>query len=685
MSRNWIDDMFQRAQGAVAFLANGVAKPLRKTVNIIGATIVDNPGANRLDITITGAVPSSALPQALGAAAAGAHTLFARDDHVHAHGTQAGGSLHALATTSVDGFFNHHDKAKLDAIDIDQLVMQSAWKQAVRCVVTTNVALTARAPSDDSDDVELESGDRVLLAGQTDKTQNGFWLDQGLSTPMIRPTDFDANDDVILGHTVRVTEGRQYSGSTWYLSSPTEGAPVLGTNALEYTELDVPQLKFDLDSVSAVPMRIAGRNRVVFDATSLTEEGRLVLALALTGHAEGGYLEGFIPAGLLGSDLGDTALARAGDLNADGWDAYDPASDYAFVILHTNGGFLSTGRNLGTRDTTAPTISTAIVELGDPDKLTLVFSEPVLFDLIGPLQGISLTVNTGAACTITGLIGGNGTDTVELDLSRDIVTGNDIDLVIGSTRLLQDLNGTKIATVTFPLNLGAFNIYAPPTADHIWDPRTGMHVSGSDVTSIDDSVGIDHLLSSSTKPTTATVNGKAAARIIAGSYLKAVLATSVNKSVGSFGCVISFPTNTATYEWIFAMSLASNVLLDGWEIYWYPAFTLTAQRDGVGGTAGSTSPSTGNIADTTQHALLAVWDHAEIKVYLDGTLIGTGSTSFTMANIKQFLVGIASDLSSSPATGMEFAYGFTATTKYSGSTITDWFNYAQDAANWDTP
>ena len=45
----------------------------------------------------------------------GTSTSFARADHVHAHGDLAGGTLHAAATTSVNGFMSAADKTKLDA------------------------------------------------------------------------------------------------------------------------------------------------------------------------------------------------------------------------------------------------------------------------------------------------------------------------------------------------------------------------------------------------------------------------------------------------------------------------------------------------------------------------------------------------------------------------------------------
>jgi hypothetical protein len=73
----------------------------------------------KLDGIATGATNlalSSATPAPVGAAAAGSGTTAARADHVHAHGDQAGGTLHALVTTSVHGFMSATDKVKLDAI-----------------------------------------------------------------------------------------------------------------------------------------------------------------------------------------------------------------------------------------------------------------------------------------------------------------------------------------------------------------------------------------------------------------------------------------------------------------------------------------------------------------------------------------------------------------------------------------
>lgn len=81
------------------------------------ALVTHAPGADT-----SGPDLSDSPPEAVGAAAdAGTSGEASRADHVHAHGDQAGGTLHASATDSVAGFMSAADKAKLDAIlPVDQ-------------------------------------------------------------------------------------------------------------------------------------------------------------------------------------------------------------------------------------------------------------------------------------------------------------------------------------------------------------------------------------------------------------------------------------------------------------------------------------------------------------------------------------------------------------------------------------
>lgn len=67
-------------------------------------------------VATTSVTLSDANPQALGTTAPGTGTEASRDDHVHAHGNLAGGSLHAVATDVTAGFMSAGDKALLVAL-----------------------------------------------------------------------------------------------------------------------------------------------------------------------------------------------------------------------------------------------------------------------------------------------------------------------------------------------------------------------------------------------------------------------------------------------------------------------------------------------------------------------------------------------------------------------------------------
>lgn len=71
--------------------------------------ILDAPGAQIQVVAL-----SDSAPQPIGTAAAGTSGDASRADHVHAHGNQAGGMLHALATSGAPGFLPSADKVKLD-------------------------------------------------------------------------------------------------------------------------------------------------------------------------------------------------------------------------------------------------------------------------------------------------------------------------------------------------------------------------------------------------------------------------------------------------------------------------------------------------------------------------------------------------------------------------------------------
>lgn len=76
----------------------------------------DGTKLDGIDTGATADAPGSSIQSVGSSNQAGSNATFARDDHVHNHGNQGGGSEHAVATTSVAGFMSASDKTKLDGI-----------------------------------------------------------------------------------------------------------------------------------------------------------------------------------------------------------------------------------------------------------------------------------------------------------------------------------------------------------------------------------------------------------------------------------------------------------------------------------------------------------------------------------------------------------------------------------------
>ena len=100
-------------------------------------TFLQNAG---YPITFDGVNPGAPLsdsnPSAVGTTAPGVGTAASRFDHVHAHGNQLGGSLHTLATVSLDGFMSAGGKAKLDSLFIPYITYQKGGTSGAGVVAT---------------------------------------------------------------------------------------------------------------------------------------------------------------------------------------------------------------------------------------------------------------------------------------------------------------------------------------------------------------------------------------------------------------------------------------------------------------------------------------------------------------------------------------------------------------------
>lgn len=89
---------------------------------------------------------ATAAPSNIGTANdEGTSTSLARADHVHAHGAQTDGTLHAVATDSVAGFMSPADKVKLDTLNTSARTIQHFAPTPTTSAPTTTSATFAAA------------------------------------------------------------------------------------------------------------------------------------------------------------------------------------------------------------------------------------------------------------------------------------------------------------------------------------------------------------------------------------------------------------------------------------------------------------------------------------------------------------------------------------------------------------
>jgi hypothetical protein len=183
---------------------------------------------------------ASATPAALGSAAVGTSTRYARADHVHANPTLSSVGT-ATADISLGGFkITNLATPTLDTDAANKGYVDAARsgldvKQSVRAASTANVTVTYSATGGTStrgqitaapntlDGVTLAANDRILLKNQTTGAQNGIWvvstLGTGANGVWDRATDFDTDAEVTAGAFAFVEEGTTNADSGWVLAT----------------------------------------------------------------------------------------------------------------------------------------------------------------------------------------------------------------------------------------------------------------------------------------------------------------------------------------------------------------------------------------------------------------------------------------------------------------------------------
>jgi hypothetical protein len=121
----------------------------------------------KLDGISSGAAAlASTAPAAVAfSGAVGVGTTAARSDHVHAHGAQTDGTLHANATPAVDGFMSATDKTKLDTVATSAAALTATAPTQITVTTAAVGAATAAAKGDHVHSVSTGAPSALAVAG----------------------------------------------------------------------------------------------------------------------------------------------------------------------------------------------------------------------------------------------------------------------------------------------------------------------------------------------------------------------------------------------------------------------------------------------------------------------------------------------------------------------------------------
>jgi hypothetical protein len=111
------------------------------------------------------------------------------------------------------------------------------YKQAVRVISLASVTLSGGAPAE-VDGVSLGTGNRILVAGQSNAAENGLYqvetVGAGSNGTWTRTSDANQDGEIQPGMTVMVTEGLEYADTPWKLV--TNGVIEIGVTELIFEE-----------------------------------------------------------------------------------------------------------------------------------------------------------------------------------------------------------------------------------------------------------------------------------------------------------------------------------------------------------------------------------------------------------------------------------------------------------------
>jgi hypothetical protein len=155
-----------------------------------------------------------------------------------------------------------------------QATNQQGQTRQVRGVVTANVSDLTAFTVASNDGLTYAAGQRILLAGQTTKSQNGPYVVGTVASttaPLTRPTDFATASVVPSGLVVEVSEGTLFAQSSWKLTTAATSGATVGTTSIDFYPRYVGQtvtLSSGTITIANVPLLSATKSLISINRTT---------------------------------------------------------------------------------------------------------------------------------------------------------------------------------------------------------------------------------------------------------------------------------------------------------------------------------------------------------------------------------------------------------------------------------
>ncbi len=288
------------------------------------------------------------------------------------------------------------------------------------------------------DGVALVAGDRVLVKGQTNASQNGIYV--VASGAWTRATDADSSDEFTAARQVFVQEGVKFAKTGWAVGNATQ--PVVGTDPITFTQ------------VSGANQYTAG-NGIALDGTQFSAvgvAGQITvngsgIGLATSGVSAGTWTKvtvdvyGRVTSGSsatpsdIGAQPADSTLTALAGFNSNGFMVQTAADTFAARTITAGTGITVTNGNGAGGNPTIGLEAGVMAAPGTYNSVTVDTYGRVTGGTINATDQIITPMTNGhtSAITIGRVVYVSGNDTVNLANANNYATSQAVGIVTSPT------------------------------------------------------------------------------------------------------------------------------------------------------------------------------------------------------------------------------------------------------------